>query len=187
MSILDAKVSSSVVGQPSFSLQHRMLRAVWSVTWLLLASWTPPPLHAWRRLLLRLFGAKIAPTARIYGSTKVWYPPNLTMGEHSVMGWQTLCYSQAPVVLEAFANVAQRSHLCTGTHDIDDPGFQLIAKPIVIKRHGWVAADAFVGPGVTVHEGAVLGGRGVAFKSLEPWTVYGGNPAREIRKRKPQS
>ena len=185
MSILDAKQSSSVFGKPSFSLSHRIHRAVWNVTWLFLASWTPPPLHAWRRFLLRLFGAKIAPSARIYGSTKIWYPPNLTMGAYSVIGWGALVYSQGKIELEDFAVVSQRSHLCTGSHDIDDPNFQLITAPILIRRHAWVASDAFVGPGVTVDEGAVLGGRGVTFKSLAAWTVYGGNPAREIRKRRP--
>lgn len=185
MSLLDAKVSSSVVGKPSFSLKHRMFRSVWNVTWLVMASWTPPPLHGWRRFLLRLFGARIASSARIYGSTKVWYPPNLVMRQHSVIGWGALVYNQGEVVLEEFANVAQRAHLCTGSHDIDDPYFQLITKPIVIRRHAWVASDAFVGPGVTLEEGAVLGGRGVTFKSLTAWTVYGGNPAREIRKRTP--
>ncbi|VTZ26248.1 putative glycose-acyl transferase (fragment) [Methylocella tundrae] len=72
----------------------------------------------------------------------------------------------------------------SGTHDIDSPTFQLYTRPIRICRYAWVASDAFVGPGVTVGEGAVLGARGVAFKSLEPWTVYGGNPARVIRKRR---
>jgi putative colanic acid biosynthesis acetyltransferase WcaF len=132
-----------------------------------------------------LFGAKIASTARIYGSARVWYPPNLTMGDHSVIGWETLVYSQDRVTLEDFAIVSQRSHLCTGTHLIDDPNFQLVTKPIVIGRHAWVAADAFVGPGVCLAEGSVLGGRGVTFKSLAPWTVYAGNPAREIRRRQP--
>lgn len=187
MSVLDAKLSSSVRGEPSFSLGHRIFRALWNVTWLILAAWTPPPLHFWRRFLLRLFGAKIAPTARIYGSTRIWYPPNLTMGQYSVIGWGSLVYSQAQVTLGDYANVAQRVHLCTGSHDINDPDFQLIARPITISRHAWVAADAFVGPGVTLEEGAVLGGAGVTFKSLEAWTVYGGNPARQISRRKPVS
>jgi putative colanic acid biosynthesis acetyltransferase WcaF len=181
---LDAKCSSAVVGKPSFSLSNRLVRTVWNLTWLLLASWTPPPLHPWRRLLLRLFGAKIASTARIYGSARVWYPPHLEMGEYSVMGWQTNCYCQAKVTLEDYANVAQRAFLCAGTHDINDEHFQLITKPIVIKRHAWLAADVFVGPGVTVGEGAVIGARGVAFKDLEPWTVYIGNPLRELKRRR---
>ena len=181
---LDARTFGSLVGGPSFSLRHRFFRGIWNAAWLLLASWTPPPMHGWRRFLLRLFGARIASTARIYGSSRVWYPPNLEMGEHSVIGWETFCYTQAKIVVEDFAIISQRSHICTGTHDIDDPDFQLIAKPIIIKRRAWIASDAFVGPGVTVGEGAVLGGRGVTFKSLEAWTVYGGNPARILRNRK---
>ncbi|RYH07520.1 MAG: putative colanic acid biosynthesis acetyltransferase, partial [Alphaproteobacteria bacterium] len=71
-----------------------------------------------------------------------------------------------------------------GTHDVDDPLFQLRAYPIVIGPKAWVAAESFVGPGVTVGEGAVLGARGVTVKDLPEWTVSAGNPARRIRERK---
>ena len=87
------------------------------------------------------------------------------------------------VVIEDYAIVSQCSFLLAGTHDIDDPNFQLQTKPIHIGRRAWVAACAIVGPGVTIGEGAVLGGGGVAFKDLEPWTVYAGNPARRVRAR----
>jgi len=184
VTVLGEETANSLRGGPSFSLRHRIFRATWSLCWLLLASWTPPPFHAWRRLLLRAFGAKIAPTARVYGSASIWYPPNLEMGEHSVLGWRTLCYSMDRILIEDYANVAQCAFLLTGTHDIDDPNFQLRTKPIRIGRHAWVAACATVGPGVNLGEGAVLGGAAVAFKDLKPWTVYIGNPAREIRKRK---
>jgi putative colanic acid biosynthesis acetyltransferase WcaF len=185
---LDSRKSSSVYGGPSFSLANRLQRAVWIMTWLILASWTPPPFHPWRRFLLRLFGAQISPTARIYGSTRIWYPPNLKMGAYSVLGWDAICYCQGQITLNDFASVSQRAHLCAGTHAIDDPDFQLITGPIVIEEHAWVAADAFVGPGVTIREGAVLGARGVAFKDLDSWTVYVGNPAQSIRRRrKPDS
>ena len=185
--ILDAGNSGGVHGGAYFSLQHRLFRAVWNVTWLVLAAWTPPPLHAWRRFLLRLFGAKIGRHTRIYGSARIWYPPNLEMGDYSVLGWRVNCYSQGRVVLEEYANVAQYVHLVTGSHDIDSPTFQLYTRPIRICRHAWIASNAFVGPGVTVGEGAVLGGCGVAFKDLEPWTVYAGNPAQPLRKRSPSS
>lgn len=180
---LNAREAGSALGGPTFSFGNRVARAVWNVTWLLLASWTPPPLHGWRRFLLRCFGAKIASTARIYGSARIWYPPHLSMGAYSILGWQALCYCQSTVEIQEHAVVSQRSHLCTSTHDADSIDFQLIAKPIVIERYAWVASDAFVGPGVRLREGAVLGGRGAAFNDLEAWTVYGGNPARVLRKR----
>ena len=77
----------------------------------------------------------------------------------------------APITLGEHAIVSQGSHLCSGTHDIDDQHFQLQARPIVIGAHAWVAAEAFVGPGVTIGEAAVLGARAVLFKNAEPYGV----------------
>jgi putative colanic acid biosynthesis acetyltransferase WcaF len=79
--------------------------------------------------------------------------------------------------------VSQGAHLCTGTHDIEDVHFQLESRAITIGARAWVAADAFVGPGVRIGDGAVLGARGCTFRNLEPWTVYIGNPAQPLRKR----
>lgn len=184
--ILDARVSGSRRGGPSFALRHRALRAAWGVTWGLLAAWTPPPLHGWRRLLLRLFGARVSPTARVYGSAKVWYPPNLMVGDNAVVGPGVHCYSMAPIRIGNGATVSQRAHLCAGTHDVDDPEFQLRAMPIEIGAGAWIATEAFVGPGVVVGEGAVLGARAVTVKNLDAWGIYAGNPARFIRARRHQ-
>jgi putative colanic acid biosynthesis acetyltransferase WcaF len=181
--ILDTRDGDGL-SRASFSLQHRVFRAAWKVTWLLLASWTPPPLHAWRAMILRAFGARIGAGARVYGSVDVFYPPNLTVGQNAVIGWKVNVYCQGPITLGDGAIVSQFAHLVTGTHDIDDRGFQLITRPITIGANAWVAANAFVGPGVTIGEGAVLGACGVAFRDLPPWTVHAGNPARFIRNRK---
>jgi putative colanic acid biosynthesis acetyltransferase WcaF len=153
------------------------------VVWGLLASWTPPPLHGWRRWLLRRFGANVAPTARIHGSARVWYPPNLTLEANALVGPGVHCYAMARIRIGENAVVSQRAHLCAGTHDVDDPHFQLRALPIEIGAGAWIASEAFVGPGVTVGEGAVLGARGVTVKDLDPWGIYAGNPARYIRPR----
>ena len=154
------------------------------LAWLLLARWTPPPLRAWRRFLLRLFGARIAPTANIYASARIWSPANLTIGDHAAIGPCATIYCMAPITIARFAVVSQGAHLCAGTHDIEDPAFQLRARPIAIGARAWIAAEAFVGPGVTVGEGAVLGARGCAMRDLEQWTVYRGNPAEAVRRRR---
>lgn len=187
MSILDAKRSHPLEGGPSFSLSHRATRAMWTLTWLLLASWTPPPLHKWRRLLLLLFGAKVARTAAIYGSARIWYPANFAAGDYARVGPRANVYSMAKIVLGNYVTISQGAHLCAGSHDIEDPHFQLVAKPIMVGARAWVAAEAFVGPGVTIGDGAVLGARGCAFRDLAPWTVYAGNPARPIKTRQLRS
>lgn len=106
------------------------------------------------------------------------------MGDNSVMGPGVICYSMANISIGADATVSQRSHLCAATHDVDAQNFQLEARPIVIGENAWVAAEAFVGPGVTIGEGAVLGARAVTVKDLAPWSIFVGNPARFIRLRR---
>lgn len=167
----------------SFSLRHRLFRAVWIISWTLLAAWTPPPLHSWRRLILLLFGARIGEGARIYGSARIWYPPNLTLGANAVIGPSANIYCQDRISIGDHVVVSQGAQLVTGTHEIDRPSFALVTRPISIGRHAWVAASAFVGPGVTLGDGAVLGACGVAFRNLPAWTVHAGNPAKFIRDR----
>lgn len=182
--VLRTETLTSAGRSRSFTWSNILFRACWNVTWALLASWTPPPLHGWRRFLLNLFGARIARGARVYGSAKIWFPPNLEMLEGSMLGFHAICYCQGPVRIGRRTIVSQYAHLVSGTHDPDSETFQLFTKPIDIGDDAWVAADAFVGPGVTIGEGAVLGARGVAVKNLEPWTIYGGNPAQVLRGRR---
>ena len=89
-----------------------------------------------------------------------------------------------PVTLGSHCVVSQDAYLCGATHDIDDPAFPMLSRPISVGRYAWVCARATVGPGVSVGEGAVLGLGGVATRSLEPWTVYAGVPARALRRRR---
>lgn len=171
-------------GGPSFSLSNRLIRMVWGGVWLLLASWTPAPLHPWRRALLRLFGARMGRRADVRGSSRIWMPSNLVMADHALIGPNVNCYNQAPITLGERALISQGAHLCAGTHDIDQAHFPLVARPIRIGAHAWVAADAFVGPGADVGDGVVVGARAVVFGRLAPWTVYAGNPAKPIRQRR---
>lgn len=184
MEILDASKHDAVRGQASFSLKNRVYRLCWGVVWTVLASWTPRPLHSWRRALLRLFGATIAPTAHVYPSARIWSPANLEMADYACIGPGVIVYSMARITMGPYSLASQRAHLCAGTHDIEDVHFQLGAKPIVVGERAWIAAEAFVGPGVVVGDGAVLGARGCAFRNLDPWTVYVGNPARAIKPRR---
>ncbi|MDX7952655.1 putative colanic acid biosynthesis acetyltransferase [Lichenihabitans sp. Uapishka_5] len=183
MTILDAHLSRPLEGGPSFSLGNRMFRLVWRLAWVLLAVWTPPPMVRWRRWLLVRFGADMAPTANVRSSARVWYPPHLSMGDHALLGPKVTCYNIAPVHLGRRVVVSQGANLCTGTHDLADRHFQLVARRIVLEDHVWIAAEAFVGPGVVARQGAVLAARGTTFTTLAAWTVYRGNPARAVKRR----
>lgn len=170
-------------GAPSFSLAHRLTRVLWILVWTLLVSWTPAPLHRWRVFLLNLFGARVHKTAHVYSSVKVWYPANLIMDEHACLAPHVNCYNMNIIHIGKNAIVSQNTTLCGGTHDIRDSRFQLITKPILIGDGAWVAANAFVGPGVKIAEKSVIGACGVVFKDTVKNGIYTGNPAQFIKMR----
>lgn len=170
---------------PSFSFGNRLARVGWGMVSLLLFRFSPRPCHGWRAFLLRLFGAQIGPGAHIYGGAKIWAPWNLEVAAEAGIADGAILYSQGKITIGRRAVISQGAHLCAGTHDYNDPGFPLIAKPITIGAHAWIAAEAFVHPGVTVGDGCVVGARSVVVRHLPPWTVCSGFPARVLKERTP--
>jgi putative colanic acid biosynthesis acetyltransferase WcaF len=168
---------------PSFSRRNRLARLAWQLVWLLLFRPTPPPLHAWRCWLLRCFGARIAAGCHVYSDARIWAPWNLVMATKACIGPRVICYSMAPIQLGERVVISQGAHLCTGSHDYTSTSFKLFAKPITIGSDAWICTEAFVGPGVQIGEGAVIGARAVAMRSQPAWMVCTGNPANPIKPR----
>jgi putative colanic acid biosynthesis acetyltransferase WcaF len=164
------------------SRANQLMRILWRVVWLFAYRPSPTVFHAWRRFLLRVFGAKIANDAYPHPSVKIWAPWNLEMGSLSCLGPDVDCYSVDSVVIGSRATVSQYSFLCTATHEYRIPNRPVVTSPIVICERAWIAADAFIGPGVTIGEGAVVGARSSVYRDVEPWTVVAGNPARILKK-----
>lgn len=158
------------------SFRNKCARGVWNLVWLVFYRPSPVSLHAWRRFLLRAFGAQVGAGAHPYPSSRVWAPWNLVMGEHSCLSHQVDCYCVDKVILGKRVTVSQYSYLCTASHDYNQRGMPLVTAPIRIEADAWVTADVFVGPGVTIGEGAVVGARSTVMRDVEPWTVVAGNP-----------
>jgi len=165
------------------SLRNKVGRAVWKVVWLLLVRPTPRQFHAWRSVLLRVFGAKLGKAVHLYPSARVWAPWNLEMGDHSCLSEHVDCYCVDKIRIGAHATISQYSFLCTASHDYRDAAMPLVTAPITIGESVWITADVFVAPGVTIGEGAVITARSSVFSDIDPWTVATGNPAKPVKKR----
>jgi putative colanic acid biosynthesis acetyltransferase WcaF len=166
-----------------FSWRNQLSRLAWEVVWAIAFRPSPTPLFAWRRFLLRLFGARIAATAFIYPTARIWAPWHLTMHDHACLGHAVDCFCVAPVVIGTDAIVSVRSFLCTASHDIRQHGRPLTTAAIHVGRGGFVFAEAFVGMGVTIGEGAVVAARAVVVRDVAPFAIVAGNPARQVGER----
>lgn len=140
-------------------------------------------MYGWRNFLLRLFGAQVGKSVQIRASAKFTYPWKVSIGDYSWIGDNVQFYSLDTISVGKNCIVSQESYLCTGSHNIKDPYFGLITRPIVIKDGAWVASDVFVYPGVTIHEMAVVAARSTVTKDIPVKEVYAGSPAKFIKNR----
>jgi putative colanic acid biosynthesis acetyltransferase WcaF len=169
--------------QASFSYKNRLARVLWNIFYTLFFRFSPRPFHFWRSFLLRCFGANIGTHCHVYPNVKIWAPWNLEMHNFSSMGDEVKCYSMGKITLGFKVAVSQGAYLCTGTHNYEDPNFQLLAKPIYIRDRAWICAECFIAPGVIIGEGAVIGARSVVTRNMPEWTVCAGNPCKPIKSR----
>jgi putative colanic acid biosynthesis acetyltransferase WcaF len=158
-------------------------RALWEVVYRVLFRTSPRPLRTWRNFLLRVFGAKIDRTAVIYPTARIWAPWNLTMAPYSCLASDVDCYCVARITIGAHSVISQYTYLCGASHDYRRPRLPLTPAPIVIEDQVWVAADVFVGPGVRIGQGTVVGARSTVVSDLPAWKVCVGTPAKPIKDR----
>ena len=160
-------------------------RTAWLIVQATMFRWSPRSFHAWRAWLLQLFGADIEEISKVvvFPSARITFPWKLTLEPRSMVGREVIIYNLAPVVLRYGANLSQRVHLCAGSHDITLWSMPLEARSIEIGRNAWVAAEVFVGPGVSIGELAVIGARSVVVKNQPARMICAGHPCRPIKPR----
>ena len=174
----------NIANTPSpHSTKQKLARTLWGAVYALVFRNTPRPMHALRRSILRLFGAKLAPGTKVLPRARVWAPWNLVMHENATIADDVDVYAVDRIEIGANTTVSQYSYLCGATHDHTHPRFPLVPRPITIGASCWIAADCYVAPGVAVGEGVVVGARSSVFADLPPWTICVGSPAKPVKER----
>lgn len=140
-----------------------------------------------RVALLRAFDAKIGRGVVIRENVNISFPWRLTIGDHVWIGEDVGILSLAQVTIESNVCISQRAYLCTGSHDFRRDDFKLITRPITIHEGSWVAAAAFIGPGVEIGSGSVVSAGAVVMKNVPPNSFVQGNPAEVVRSVQPSA
>lgn len=162
------------------SWRNKAGRVLWAIVYSTLFRPSPRICFGWRRMLLRLFGARIGSNARIHPLARIWAPWNLVVGAEASVAHDVDCYCVDRLEIGDHATVSQYAILCTASHDVSDPHMRLVSAPIVIAPECWIGARAFLLPGVNVGHGAVVGAQAVVTRNVSGWVIVAGNPAQVI-------
>lgn len=136
--------------------------------------------------ILRLAGAKIAQNVRICSSTKILGNGTLQIGENTWIGHQGLIISSSSIIIGADVDIAPRIYIGTGTHIIDINSNNIagagISKDVKIGDGSWISVNSTILPGVLIGEKNIIAAGSVVTKSTLNYHMYGGVPARLIKK-----
>jgi putative colanic acid biosynthesis acetyltransferase WcaF len=170
-----------------YTVGENLLRLAWklceSTFWRL-----PLRKFYWYRSgLLRLFGANVTGPINVFASSRIEIPWNLEAAGPITVGPRVCLYNLGKLSIGIGTVISQDVYICGGSHDYKKSGFPLLRCDITIANDVWICAGAFVGPGTTIGEGAIIAARAVVVADVEPWTIVGGNPAKVIGYRSDKS
>lgn len=166
----------------TFSSKVKML--LWDYIWVLFCRWTPKPFNRWRLFWLKIFGARIYGKPFVHQRAFIQIPWHLVLHDGACVGDRAVIYSLDVIEIGKNATVAQEVYLCTGSHDFSSEILPLITNKITIKDNVFIGARAFILPGITLGDGAIVGACSVVTKNVEPDSIVTGNPAKFIKFKK---
>lgn len=145
--------------------------------------WNKIPSRHLRKWFYQLLGAKIGKKSFPCRRVEVLLPMGLELEDGVAVGWFAELDARGGIKIGHDTNVSSHVKLITGSHDIDDSKFTADFKPIIIGHHCWIGTGAIVLQGVTIGDGAVIAAGAVVTKDVPSYEVWGGVPAKFIRKR----
>ena len=141
------------------------------------------PLYGVKRVLLRMFGAKVGKGLVIKPHVSIKYPWKLSIGDNVWIGEGAWIDNLAQVTLKDNSCISQGAMLLCGNHNYKRTSFDLIVGEITLDEGAWVGAQTVVCPGVKLGSHSLLAVGSVATVNLEPYSIYQGNPAVKVRDR----
>lgn len=151
------------------------------ILWLLVrsvffASWFPVP-NILKVLLLRMFGADIGASVIIRSRVNITFPWRFSCGDHVWLGDEVMILSLARVKLGSNVCISQRAFVCTGSHNFESKGFDLVVSPVCIEDGCWVGASCFIAPGITMGRSSRCLPGAVVVKNVSEEVTVSGVPA----------
>ena len=133
-----------------------------------------------------IYKIDISNNAVIYSDCEIRDPGFLHIGKGSIIGNNSILDARAGLEIKDNVCLASNVSIWTMQHDYRDPEFRCMPGhfgPVVIEDRAWIGPNVIILHDVTIGEGAVVAAGAVVTKSIPPYTLVGGIPARKIGER----
>lgn len=139
------------------------------------------PSRKLRSLYLRIWLTRLDKGAGVQIGCRFLNGRKVSLGPRTVINFGCMLDGRRyPIITGRDVSIGPEAAILTLGHDPQSPDFDLRGGPVMIGDHAWIGYRALVMPGVTVGEGAIVAAGAVVTKDVAPYTIVGGNPARQI-------
>ena len=129
------------------------------------------------------FRMTIGENSVIYNSCHIRSPQNITIGENTSIGDHCILDGRSGLTIGNSVNLSTGAWIWTMQHDPNDPNFGVKGGAVVVEDYAWISSRTSILPGVTIGRGAVIATGAVVTKSVEPFAIMAGVPAKKIGER----
>ena len=143
------------------------------------------PFSGVKASFLRILGIKISSPVFIDSGFDCRYPRNISIGRNCSFGHYARIWAFHRVEIGDYVQTALGLTIVSGGHSVSDYAPLTASQEVVIEGENWIGANVTIIGGVTIGRGSVIGAGSVVVRSIPPWSVAVGNPARVIRQRQP--
>ena len=145
---------------------------------LLLITWAGlMPFHSFRLIFYKLAGVKIGKGSTIHIGARFFYPPNIKIGEGTIIGDHVFLDGREKLIIGDHVDVASGVMILNSEHDINSEDFHATTGLVEIGDYVFIGPRVIILPGVRVGKGAVIAAGAVVTKDVAPYSVVVGNPA----------
>lgn len=141
------------------------------------------PFFFLKKSFLKILDIRLGRNSYIHRGVKFFHIGGITIGNNSVINFNCYLDNRRGIKIGDNVGIANNTKIYTLGHDIDDSEFKTKGSPVIIENNVFIFSNVLIMPGVTIHEGAVVLAGSVVTKSIAPYSVVGGNPAKFIRNR----
>jgi acetyltransferase-like isoleucine patch superfamily enzyme len=146
------------------------------------------PFHHYRRFVYRMVGIKIKAGSAIHMHARFYNPSNITIGEDTIIGEYAVLDGRDKLQIGNHVDIASEVMIYNSEHNIHTEHFAAIETithlAVIIEDYVFIGPRAIILPGVTIGKGAIVGAGAVVTKSVNPFEIVGGVPAKVIGERK---
>jgi acetyltransferase-like isoleucine patch superfamily enzyme len=142
-----------------------------------------------RGFFMRYFLRRLGPHTVIQSGLRITNPESVAIGAHCNLAQGIFITGGGGVDIGDWVGFGPDVKIWSVNHRFEDPDRPWLQqgwdkKPVRIEDDVWLGAGVFVMPGITIGKGAIISACAVVNKTVPPYALVAGNPARVVGWRK---